>query len=212
MIILRGKVSIKDLSGSEKILRKLSERHVQKAINFSIKPVRDRIKILLSNALENSEEWKSILDGQLRQEFGLSEPQLVLETIKETLVNSISVSSFIIPKALGAMKVEILPEDVERKLADGLSYMSKGGEVNWLNWLLFSGTQLILADVRFRMFDKFVKASRAGYSLMIRAEPLGYSVSPEFAGNSNSNWFDKILAPLGKSLIQVMIEEVQRRL
>jgi hypothetical protein len=89
-----------------------------------------------------------------------------------------------------------------------VAYQSKGGLVDWLSWLLFAGTARVVSDVRFQSYRREVRGSRAGYGLMVRRPPLGYSVPAQFAGTDDDNWFDRAFAPLGDVLLEAMIKEV----
>jgi len=212
---LVGHLSLKDLKFAEKAIGGMAKEIIQKSIIKSLPRINIKVSLILETALESSDEWRSILSGRLREEFGLENPENAVLFIKNAIVGSLKTYSVNIPGSLGAIRVDILPLEVERQLADSLSYISHGkigGKIDWLNWLLFSGTSIVVSDATFHLFNKQITASRTGHSLMIQKKPLGYSVNPEFSGDSSLNWFDKVLIPLGQPVLTIMIDEVKRNL
>ena len=85
------------------------------------------------------------------------------------------------------------------------SYKSKGGKVDWLRWLLESGTGNILTDVRIKIkeFDS-PYPSRTGGAIMVPGQ--GWGVPQRFAGTTNDNWLTRTLSEYQKDVEQVVNE------
>ncbi len=211
-IVATGTVRLTNLADARGSIDKLIKEAVQKAILVALGPVKAKVSILLAETLESSTEWKEILGGTLQQEFGLRDPAEELNLISEALANSVAVEKVNPPNSIGGMLVTILPFDVQRRLAANIAYRSRGGRVDWLNWMLFSGKKIVIGDARLQLFSRSVEKSRAGYALMVKSKPLGYAVSPEFAGTEGANWFTKVLTEIGFPVLEIMIEEVKRSL
>jgi hypothetical protein len=206
-----GQVSLTDLTGAEKLIGDLAARAVRAAVRKALRPTEAEVGLLVSKAIEASPEWDSLVNGRLRQEFGLEFPDQQVGKVRDAVAGAVAAREEDFPGAIAGMVVEVLPLEFERQLARESAYQSRGGLVDWLSWLLFAGSAVVVSDASLQLFRDEVKASRAGKALMRRFKnrPLGYSVG-EFRGTSQDNWFDRVLEPLGGPVFDVMLRNVTR--
>ncbi len=181
-------------------------------------------KRLIQEGLVNSSVYKSLLDGQLRKEFGLGEKdgsgvesKRALDEIVEAIQKSIKVEA--IPSAgenLGGMKIGLFLEDFSDALgANGAKYISrskKNGEteIPWLRWLLLEGDLVLL----YGLMDQAPKFSRTDSYIMVVVKDGGkltpWRVPPEFAGSANSNWLTEVATTIAPQLAKVIEIEITK--
>ena len=71
------------------------------------------------------------------------------------------------------------------------SYQSKGGKVDWLEWLLTAGTSEVISG--YRVMYGFFDTSRTGEAIMVKSKTKGFSIDPMYAGTQDDNWITRSL-------------------
>ena len=110
----------------------------------------------------------------------------------------------------GGIKIYVLKQDLERALSSGFgSFMveskkDKWAIIDWANWLLLEGNQIIVSQYKF--VNGFEKWSRSGSGIMIKAYSGVWRVPSEHSGIKGDNWLTRSLT---QSLKQISDEYKQ---
>lgn len=174
------------------------------------------VKTLVKQELEKSETYSSLLSGKLRSSFGLADSKTAIGEITQAVVDS-SIMTVGISTQHVSCVVMVLKDDFSEVLnTEGAKYTYNarpkttpagrrlvGGrvEIPWLEWLLFRGDSVIIADAQIATVPP-TQYSRTNTTVMIHPKsPKGWSVPPEYSGVQDSNWLTKVLEPLAEQVI-----------
>lgn len=206
----------------DKLLREAANEAVTSALKDAASSIKVRVAVLVDQAVRASSEWESLIGGALREEFGIPDARPVLENILKTIKDNIRVDLEAAGlNYAGKLTITLLRGDFRDILAvPGASYISKGKRygdhaVDWLSWLLFRGSDLILTDTEINLKRASRKGSRTGRAIMVhpRARPsVGWHVPVEFAGTVDSNFLTRALEAAEIDILDVVFEEVQKRM
>jgi hypothetical protein len=199
------KVDEDDLS--KKVQRATAEKiryGLRKAISGSEEKCRNHFRM----QLENSKVYRALVNEVispksigLMGELGLSDPETTRSAIVSEIVGAFSIRPMTVRSRyksvtdFGGIEVVIIPTNFLVNLLSSpeASYMSKGGVVTWLYWLLFSGTEVIIADYHVR-YGTGAKTSRTDDAIMVpngRGSNKGFSIVPNYAGTEDDNWITR---------------------
>lgn len=156
------------------------------------------------SAIKESPEGRSLASGGLRHELGVKDGVTAIREISEAVARGLRADVFG-PKGeeLASIVVSVLRTDLSEVL--GLpagSFRSKGGQVDWLNWLLTSGPATVLAD--FSYLGEARPASRTGTGVMVHSR-RGWKVPQEFAGTTGENFLTRAMDSVGDEVLNVML-------
>jgi len=177
--------------------------------------VKAQLDDFIDRQVKNSKEFSSIIHGELKSVFGLSNPEFVVTSIisqiKKNLSIEIELSKVINRTITAGITVGILRDDFQDLLStDFASYRSKGGDVNWLEWLLVRGDEIILSNYTIES-NLFGTESRTGNTLMVKSNK-GFRVPPEYAGNVHNNWLTRCFDDTEEIVGNILTVEFLRRL
>lgn len=196
--------------------------------------INGRVSEVLKKRLMGSPEYKSLMgedqsSSSLRGHFGLIAPVVVVTPIINTWLASIIVTlNHFKPtksgKLNGGLKITAIQgdyKDVENLPYSSYTAKPSGKLIEWLKWLLESGTQVLIQDygITFDIdeggFVGKIFRSRSGEALMISPEvtfgmkPLNsvfqWSVPPEYAGTQENNWVTRALIGIEKDIENIFI-------
>lgn len=193
----------------KKIVEALSRLANKALVNVQPK-ILNNVRASIREAIEASPEYDSILNGELRQHFGLIAPGNVLDNIIEALVNDVEVTQKLGTgsNVVGGLTYTVAKPGFASALnASGASYISKGNQVNWLQWLLEKGTEPAVREYHIFISEKFEERSRAGYALMI--EGGEWNVPAQYSGTPTDNWFTRALSGLDKYILKITEREMK---
>jgi hypothetical protein len=165
----------------------------------------------------NTPEYDDILNGKLGQELGLKDPSSALSQILETLANGVTVDFQglkIVGSALsGAVTIGLVKDKfIELTTLSSAKYMSGINEIPWLEWLLFKGDSIIIAD--YGVEYKYSSKSRSHNAFMIK-NGAGWRVPPHFSGTEDNNFITRAFvddASTERVLGKIVEEEITNRL
>lgn len=190
-------------------------------ISNSIKP---ELSVIMGSALANSETVKSLLIGKLKDDFGLSGniASTAMTNIIDYISKNITVNIKQSKKSGGILTlvVEIPTGDI-KNIANlpGGSYTSKGqgkfsegGKVDWLEWLLTKGTQVVIGDFWLYPYAKGYTRS-GGSSVMLKIVNQGqpFRVDPGHAGTETDNFITRAIEPFANRMMEIARDAVSRR-
>ena len=202
-------VAAVDRQVNEKIGRALPQ------ISSKIKP---EVSSIILRSLSESPTVQSLLSGKLKDDFGLFG-----NVVDTTINNIISVISEGINVKLERSKtagsivtttLEILPyKDFDKIISvAGGSFPARGGNVDWLEWLLTRGTQVVIGD--FWLFEHARGFTRSGgSSIMRRIENIPrepFRVDSNFSGTIDDNFITRAIQSQSDELLRVLGSAVNR--
>jgi hypothetical protein len=169
---------------------------VGQSISFAIRKTRTLFVQEIKTALRQDIVYLELLnyiDGILYYDVGLSNAGQVAEQIVELVVSSIELRK--LPARsndLGGIGLTVLKDGIQQILSLPMgSYQSKGGKVDWLDWLLTAGTSEVISG--YRVMYGFFDTSRTGQAIMVKSKTKGFSIDPDYAGTENDNWITRSL-------------------
>ena len=186
---------------------------VSKSISFAISKTRPTFVKEIKNALRQDIvylELSNKIDGILYYDVGLANAGQVAEQIVELVSNSIQLRKLpAIRGDLGGIGLTVLKDGLQPILSLPMgSYQSKGGKVDWLDWLLTAGTSEVISG--YRVMYGFFDTSRTGQAIMVKSKTKGFSIDPDYAGTENDNWITRSLTRVEgniSNLFQKVIKE-----
>jgi hypothetical protein len=166
------------------------------SISFAIRKTRTLFVQEIKTALRQDIVYLELLnyiDGILYYDVGLANAGQVAEQIVELVVSSIELRK--LPARsndLGGIGLTVLKDGIQPILSLPMgSYQSKGGKVDWLDWLLTAGTSEVISG--YRVMYGFFDTSRTGQAIMVKSKTKGFSIDPDYAGTENDNWITRSL-------------------
>jgi len=169
---------------------------VSESISFAIAKTRTLFVQEIKTALRQDIVYLELLnriDGILYYDVGLANAGQVAEQIVELVSSSIQLRK--LPARsndLGGIGLTVLKDGIQPILSLPMgSYQSKGGKVDWLNWLLTAGTSEVISG--YRVMYGFFDTSRTGQAIMVKSKTKGFSIDPDYAGTQDDNWITRSL-------------------
>lgn len=208
---------------NEFILYQAANRKIQNKIDKMLPTISANIKpkvsSIIGGALANSPTTKSLLAGKLKDDFGLFGNvatvaiENIIKHISENIIVNIKNSKT--SGSILSLSITIPTGDMQSIIkVPGASYPSKGGQVDWLEWLLTKGTQVVVGD--FWLFTNAKGFTRSGGSSImaeIKSVPREpFRVDPGHAGTVDDNFITRAIQPVGQDLLNVTYEAVVRSL
>lgn len=176
-------------------------KEVAARLNQVVLAARERASAVVRSVIDKyytaSPEYQALLPGgELYHELGLRNSRLLLTQLLIKLLSQVKVQ--VIPREpISILRVFIFDGDVDDlTYEDYAEYTSEGGyDVPWLEWLLMSGGQPVIADYTY--VPKSIPASRTGLGYMnpekyTRGVFEPYSVSAQYVGTESDNWITRV--------------------
>ena len=202
--MIKAKLSFKITTPSNVITN-----NIKKALSKNYDNVYNKLNLItqeisnfLYDAFLNSDTYKSLQNGELRAEFGLSDFQL--NSLYEVIYDIIGVSTEIIPSAnkkqFLKLNITFIDENFD-PTTTGYFVTKKNDKIHWLYWLLYEGTSTVVPD-HFVLFKQ--GAGRSGMAVMIQKSGSSYSVDPDFAGVDGDNWITRTILSNKKEITNII--------
>ena len=190
-------------------------RHLNANLSKVVRPLTQQAKALIKQAMLNSREVQSLLSGDLREEFGLANPQSDVEQIINIVADSVQVKLSRATRRGGTVSAKLVLTAVSSNFQEVLasnagSYnTSKGQQINWMNWLLTLGDRIIVRE--YEVVRGNFPFSRTGTAIMSKGKGRGWRVPPQYSGTVENNFItratDSILPELGKT-VERLVKQV----
>tara|TARA_A100001201_G_scaffold21819_1_gene24329 strand:- start:4839 stop:5489 length:651 start_codon:yes stop_codon:yes gene_type:complete len=171
-----------------------------------------QMAVIVGSTLNASPTVRSLLGGTLKDDFGLrpGEASAAITNIIAFLSKNVTAQALGIRNGM-QINLNFLPGGFDDILSvPGGSYQSTNGEVNWLEWLLTRGTQVVIAD--YALFDGAKGKTRSGGSKVMipQVNKPAFRVDPEHAGTIADNFISRALDPAKDEIGKLIINEMQR--
>lgn len=221
-------------------IRKALYKDVKRAsISYGLRDkLQEETRRILLNHLIRREEYKSLMGlagdrtgHSLRTLFGLGAPEVnfprVIRNIVETWVDSVRAKGTLYAmggsnaRLWGRIVITAVPARFEDVLnLKDVSFVSSGkdaGQVDWLNWLLTRGSEIVVAT-HTAIYKEGVTEhwSRTREAMMTRVKNKpGWSVPHQYAGTIENNWPTRTIADMlqgnkNSQFSQAIISQVKR--
>lgn len=149
---------------------------------------------IIISSIRNSPEYNSLLNGQLKAEFGLPDSDSRVNTLLNFWENTSFESSTVIAsgnKLKGKFSLNMIQSDFRDvlSLSEATLTTEKGTDLNWLEWLLLFGDKTIIKDYEVELGSN--PRSRTGLAVMKKTLRGKWRVPPEYSGTINNNWITR---------------------
>jgi len=196
------------------------------ALSGAARNARNECRRILRQSLKSSREYKALFmevqsarEMGLQGELGIEDPSSTVDPIVEAVVGALKVDVikstgkyyFGTVSSLGGLRVVIVPQDLKFLLGLGeASYDSYGGEVDWLSWLLYSGTEVIISDY-YVMYGSRSRASRTDDAIMVESgdSRLNFRIAPFYAGTAGNNWITRAGARAEERIREILVQKIR---
>lgn len=199
---------------------------IAKHLNIGLRNVKniliDRFETEISNVIDKHPITRDLINGQLQGELGIIDPgNAVIEIVHAIQEN---IRPEIIPcrvygeEIRGGIKIYLYSSDIQDTLfklhSSSFVSHSKSGvayKIDWLNWLLTEGNEIIVVDYHFVSAvgrEKVALISRTGKGIMGRHG--SWQVPASAAGTVDDNWLTKAIGNLQKDLDTIFSEELSK--
>ena len=172
-------------------------------------------KIIIEN-LKKQPEYESLLNGSLKHQFGIPDPDNRLEEILSQIINSLT-TTYKKPtvqgsRIQGGFTINMVKGDFSDLLDLSSAKISteKGTELEWLRWLLLEGDSSIVIGYDF--ISGFGSHSRTGDGIMRGNHSGIWRVPPEFSGSLTNNWIIRGIIDCGPEIDRYLISMLKNLL
>lgn len=180
-------VSLEMTSTDDELSRLFSDacrKMVGKAITKAIPEIKTKISQFIEIAIKSSPEYEAMINGKLKAELGFINGHSMVDPI----IKAVSENVVIDFDSVSTLTVRFIQEDHADILGlPTASYMSNEYEINWLEWLLTRGYDIIIADykIKYGITDR----SRSKMAIMIAGGV--WQVPSEYAGFIGYNFLTR---------------------
>jgi len=160
----------------------------------------NRLHDFLAEKFRETDTYRSLISGKLRADFGFSDEYL--SSIDEAIDYMLELGiEFEIKNKKIILLVNFLPN------TDNIHYYnSNGNRIDWLDWLLYSGTDEVVSNYRVSYREN---KGRSHMAIMIGPnDEFSFQVDPDFAGVENDNWISKTLKNNIEPIKRFLIKEL----
>lgn len=199
-----------DVNFSEKNFDRQFKSAVQKEINQALNKAKvevvDYLKRAVRQALEDSPEYKSLINGDLSAQFGFvkGQEQSYVDPVIDYIINSIDVDIDKFKYEIGGgYSIKLIVVDI-----DELSFIGKatytsspsGENIEWLNWLLTQGNKIIIQNFYIRFGQFTSKKSRSTRAIMVKKQGASWGINSSskvpsgLSGTVDNNWFTRAIS------------------
>lgn len=184
----------------EQAIANMGDIDIVPKVATTVQLVRKELEAVVYNALMNSPEVKSLMEnGSLRLEFGLDDEKVsqlpfIMADLIEVYYFTESTPNVIIGFVIEARSeddpVMIGAMNKAHYISGGLDAKGKNELIEWLRWLLFSGTEII--NKSYKVYPK-AGQGRSHMGIMVSSKDGNFSVDPKYAGTAGNNLISRAI-------------------
>lgn len=181
---------------SNKILQALLY-DVTKYMENGISLVKNQLPLIIRQSIINSPEYSSLLNGELRYEFGIPDPGAKLAGLLDIWCDNIKYSYMKPTIVSNKIKAIFSANTIRIDYADVLytDYAlvidsTRGYSLPWLEWLLLEGNKTIID--KYEVIIGPNQYSRTGNALM-KPSNRSWKVPSTYAGTASDNWITRAI-------------------
>lgn len=181
---------------------------VKDFINTAFTQIKTSLPPIVRSAIIDTPEYRSLLDGQLKYEFGIPDSGSKLAGLLDIWSNNLNETynspSIQNNQIKASFSVSMIRIDFADVLYTDYAYMQdsiRGYNLPWLEWLLLEGNRTIISDYQVLVGPN--KASRTGMAIMSPSRK-SWRVPSSYAGTENDNWITRALDSIGPQIQQII--------
>jgi len=175
--------------------------------------IEQRIKSLITEQLVLHPILDELRHGQLALDFGLSleVADKAINEMLQAIESSVSVNVLkggkIFSAGFSGISIKIDPVGPIQNIPSG-SYDSNGYIINWMDWLLNRGSQVVVSGFE-SVFSVNANNSRSGLGFMLKSGN-SFRVDPRFAGTKDDNFLTRIVTESRTAIENIIKEEINK--
>lgn len=193
-------LSIKLIESNKDITNKILQTlipEIDKYLKKALQKIRKSLPNLIIKLIQNTPEYNSLINGQLKYEFGIPNAESAVSNIINIWSNNI-VIEYNGPVATNStikasFSVSLIRSDYADVLSSNDSLVIdtlRGYQLPWLEWLLLEGNRIIVSKYEVKLGPS--KVSRTGNAIM-KSSTKSWKVPSQFAGTSSDNWITRAI-------------------
>lgn len=193
-------INFKILETNQHINKEILNALLPEVTNFmnnGVNLIKKELPTLLQNAIVNTPEYSSILNGKLKYEFGIPDSNVKLNNLVDLWIENIKYP-YMKPTIIGnkiksSFEVNAVRVDFAEVLYSNDALVIdniRGYNLPWLEWLLLEGNRTIISKQEVVIGPN--KFSRTGNALM-RDSNKSWKVPSEFSGTVTNNWITRAI-------------------
>ena len=196
---------------TEALRKQVAQNGYPKKIDKASSVVYDKIADLIKTAILNSPEMDSLMGGQLRLDFGLDDDKVsILPTLLIDLfevyyedMDAVGVKDIFGIRFIVKAREEGDPYVVSAFNRANYTSEKSGVVIQWLKWLLFSGSETINESYKVMGIPG---KGRSSFGIMItsKKDNFSFSVDPEFSGVDGANFITRAIDTVKDDIITIL--------
>jgi hypothetical protein len=198
-----------------KLILEALQEDVEQTFRKALPNITKNIQELINKTIKNTPEYQSLLNGQLKFEFGLYDSQNQADKIVDTWSNNINIDMKPIKinnaGLSGGFSLGMIASNLQDVLSLAEASMidtDRGYSLPWLQWLLKDGGKVLVKDYKVVLGPN--PYSRTGYAIMRSDSSSNWRVPPEFAGTITNNWVTRAIDSLSDEINSIIIQQIER--
>lgn len=189
--------------------------HVNSAIFVATPHIKKSVKDLVRTAIVTSPTYLSLANGILRSDLGVVDSITDMNNIIDIWMSEVEVEVklFVVHgnRFTGGLKVNIIDASFQNVLNVSSSfYQSNLHRIEWLKWLLTSGSASIIRD--YMVSYEISPFSRTGGAIMRGSSGSNFSINPAFAGTPTDNFVTKAMHGIKDNIADIIHKEIVSRI
>ena len=178
-------------------IRKKAQEKEPKQITRAASELFVKIYEILNESILSSNEVISLINGKLRADFGLDEekvsflPTIMIDLIElyyDNIFENLDKNTAFAVQFTVRAREESDPY-VQSAILRAQYVSPRSNElIDWLRWLLFSGSDII--NESYKVYHKDGRG-RSGMAIMVKGDGFAFKVDGEFSGTAKSNFVSR---------------------
>lgn len=215
---MKGSMKIKDVKAIYSAASLDSYKLVRSNLQVIKNNTSEKASSIILTSLNNSDTVQSLLSGSLRDDFGLfgNTVQITVNNIVKYIAQNITIDirQSTNNRAAFTISIQLLKMgDIQSLISVPLgSFPSKGGMVDWLEWLTTRGSQVVIGDYWIYPYAKG-RTRSGGTSIMQKVGSNSgspFRVDPKYAGTENDNFIRNAILDVEDEILNVVAMEIKR--
>lgn len=205
----------------EKAILEAIRRHLDAALVAAAPAIQKRFGALCDHLIAGTEEYQSLINGDLRGEFGLATPEGDLGAILRAIRDGVVVER--IPVRVkgsgltGGLRISMIKSNYQDILGlTQASYVSQpsGERIDWLDWLLTRGDKIIVNEHHVDFVTGAAERARSRSSMALMRPGSTWRVPSWASGTSSDNFILRAFNVSGveAEMARILEDEIGSRL
>jgi hypothetical protein len=162
-----------------------------------MKKIESDLPDLINEAIISQPEYNSLLNGTLKLELGIPDPEQRIQELLSIWIKNIDISyqkpKIVSSKIKSSISIKAIKADFSDVLGNDLAEVvdfNTGSVIPWLDWLLLEGSTTLVKDYEVSFGPN--PRSRTGYAIMVDSNS-DWKVPSEYSGTRSDNWITRAI-------------------